>query len=86
MLRVVAEADAAEIRTLFLEQLTAHPGVMRDPPPGVYLTNVAGGALEFTALATVASARQAFAIRSDLLFAMVAELKARGVNLAPPGA
>jgi small-conductance mechanosensitive channel len=83
VLRVVADADPAEIRTLFLEQLAAHPGVLRDPPPGVYLTSVAGGALEFTALATVASARQAFAIRSDLLFAMVAQLKAKGVNLAP---
>jgi hypothetical protein len=34
-------------------------------------------------VATVASARQAFAIKSDLLFAMVAELKTRGVTLAP---
>ena len=84
VLRVADDADAAEVRALFLAQLGAHPGVMREPPANVFLTNVGDGALEFTAFAAVASARQAFAIRSDLLFAMVAELKARGVNLAPP--
>jgi small-conductance mechanosensitive channel len=84
VLRVADDADAAEVRALFLSQLAAHPGVLREPPPGVYLTSVANGALEFTALAAVATARQAFAIRSDLLFAMVAELKAMGVKLAPP--
>ena len=50
--------------------------------PAVYLTNVADGALEFTALATVGSPRVVFGIRSDLLFAVVAELKTRGVKLA----
>ena len=82
VLRVANDADAAEVRSLLLEQLAQHPSVLRDPQPGAYLTNVAAGALEFTALAAVASPRQAFGIKSDLLFAMVAELKARGVNLA----
>jgi len=82
VLRVANDADAADVRSLLLEQLAQHPSVLREPQPSVYLTNVANGALEFTALAGVASPRQAFGIKSDLLFAMVAELKARGVNLA----
>jgi small-conductance mechanosensitive channel len=82
VLRVANDADAGEVRNLLLEQLAAHPGVLREPPPGVFLTNVPDGALEFTALAGVASARQAFGIKSDLLFAMVAALKACGVRLA----
>jgi small-conductance mechanosensitive channel len=82
VLRVDDEADAGEVRDLLLDQLARHPGVLREPAPGVYLTNVADGALEFTAIAAVSSARQAFGIKSDLLFAMVAELKARGVKLA----
>lgn len=83
VLRVAHDSDAEQVRTLLLDQLAAHPGVMREPAPGVFLTGVTNGALEFTAVATVASARQAFGIKSDLLFAMVAELKARGVTLAP---
>jgi small-conductance mechanosensitive channel len=82
VLRVANDADAGEVRDLLLDQLAAHPSVLREPPPGVFLTNVPDGALEFTALATVASARQAFGIKSDLLFAMVAALKASGLRLA----
>jgi len=82
VLRVANDADAAQVGSLLLEQLTRHPSVQPEPRPSVYLTNVANGGLEFTALAAVASPRQTFGIKSDLLFAMVAELKARGVNLA----
>jgi small-conductance mechanosensitive channel len=84
VLRVANDADAGEVRNLLLEQLAAHPGVLREPPPGVFLTNVPDGALEFTALGAVASARQAFGIKSDLLFAMTAALKASGMRLATP--
>jgi small-conductance mechanosensitive channel len=83
VLRVADDADAGAVRELLLARLAAHPDVLHDPAPGVYLANVADGALEFMALAAVRSAREAFGIRSDLLFAMVAELKARGVKLAP---
>jgi small-conductance mechanosensitive channel len=84
VLRVANDADAEKVRSLLLEQLTNHQGVLREPAPGVFLTNVPDGALEFTALATVASARQVFGIKSDLLFAMVAALKTAGVRLTTP--
>jgi potassium-dependent mechanosensitive channel len=84
MLRVANDADAEKVRSLLFDQLAHHPDVLREPAPGVYLTNVPDGALEFTALATVASARQAFGIKSDLLFAMVAALKTAGVRLTTP--
>jgi small-conductance mechanosensitive channel len=84
VLRVANDANAAEIRDLLLGQLTEHPEVLHEPAPGVFLTNVPDGALEFTAVAAVPSARLAFRIKSELLFAMVAELRARGINLASP--
>jgi small-conductance mechanosensitive channel len=84
VLRVANDADAAAVRELLLDKLVAHPGVLRDPPPGVFLTDVAEGALEFTALAAVASARDAFGVKSDLLFTIVAALKTLGVQLATP--
>jgi small-conductance mechanosensitive channel len=82
VLRVANDADPAEVRKLILDQIAANPGVLRDPPPSVYLTNVTDGALDFTVVAAIASARQSTGVKSDLLFAMVAELKARGVKLA----
>lgn len=82
VLRVANDADPAEVRRLILDQIATHPGVLRDPPPSVYLTNVSDGALDFTVVAAIASARQATGIKSDLLFALVAELKTRGVKLA----
>ena len=84
MLRVAHDSDAAQVRSLLLDQLAAHPGVLREPAPGVFLTSVTNGALEFTAIATVGSARQAFGIKSDLLFAMVAALKDSDVKLGAP--
>jgi small-conductance mechanosensitive channel len=82
VLRVANDADAAIVRDLLLEQLRGHAGVLREPAPGVFLTSVPDGALEFTAVAAVGSARQAFGIKSDLLFAIVAALRAQGVKLA----
>jgi small-conductance mechanosensitive channel len=82
VLRVGNDADAGAVRDLLVQQLAAHPGVLREPPPGVYLTSVPDGALEFTAIAAVPSARQAFGVKSDLLFAMVAALKAHDVRLS----
>lgn len=82
VLRVANDADAAEVRKLILDQIAANPGVLNDPPPSVYLTNVTDGALDFTVIAAIASARQSTGVKSDLLFALVAELKARGVKLA----
>jgi small-conductance mechanosensitive channel len=84
VLRVADEADASEVRSLLLDQMLAQAGVLHQPAPGVFLTNVADGALEFTAIASVTSPRIAFATRSELLFAMLAALKARDMKLAPP--
>jgi small-conductance mechanosensitive channel len=43
---------------------------------------VADGALEFTAFAYVDSPRLAYRVRSELLFQIVPDLRARGVALA----
>jgi potassium efflux system protein len=82
VLRVGNEADPAAIRDLLLVRLKGHAEVLGEPAPGVYLTDVPDGALEFTALANVASARHAFRIKSELLFQMVADLRAADVKLS----
>jgi small-conductance mechanosensitive channel len=82
VIRVANDADAGQVRDLLLARITAHGEVLREPAAGVYLTALPDGALEFTCVAAVASARQAFRIKSELLFAMVAALKDADVRLA----
>ncbi len=80
--RVNDEADPAALQTLVLGLLTAHPEALKEPAPAVYLTDASNGGLEFTCFAFVASARDVYGVRSDLLFAIVPALKAGGFALA----
>ena len=81
-LRTTIETDPVAARELILGVLRNNAEVLTQPPPSVYLSDVRDGTLEFTAFAYVASARLAYRIKSELLFAIVPEMKARGVALA----
>jgi potassium efflux system protein len=82
VLKTVDTADPAVVHDLILARLTAHPLVLKDPGAAVYLTNVGDGALEFTAFAYVPSPRTAYKTRSELLFQIVPDLKAKGIALS----
>ncbi len=82
ILRVDDSSDPALVREALLETITAHEGVLKDPPPAVYISDVKDGALEFTVFAYVASPRLVFRIKSELLFKIVPSLKARSIGLA----
>jgi len=82
VLRVDDTADPHGVRDLLIARLVAHDEVLPDPAPSVYLTDVSNGSLEFTCFAYVNSARDAFRVRSDLLFEIVADLKAGGFALS----
>ena len=56
MLRTDASIDPTAMRDLMLGRLQAHPEVLEQPAPTVFLSDVRDGALEFTAFAYVASA------------------------------
>jgi small-conductance mechanosensitive channel len=85
VLRVDAAADPAQVSHVVLARLRAHPEVLGDPAPAVFMTDARDGGLEFNAFAYVASPRQAFAVKSALLFKIVPDLQAAGVQLAGPG-
>ncbi|HEY7901709.1 MAG TPA: DUF3772 domain-containing protein [Caulobacteraceae bacterium] len=84
VLKIDDAADPAIVRDLILTRLTGHADVLAEPPPAVYLSDVREGALEFTAFAFVGSPRYAFRVKSDLLFGVVADLKAARIALATP--
>ena len=85
VLRIDGRADPFETRDLLLAGIAAHKAVVADPAPMVLLTDVACEALEFTVLAFVADPRKAAAVKSDLLFDIVAALRSRGIALAQGG-
>lgn len=82
VLRVNDDADPLKLRELLMQQLIAHPKVLKEPAPAVYLTEARDGGLEFTCFAFVGSARDIYGARSDLLFMIVPDLKANGFALA----
>ena len=84
VLRIDDKADPKAVRDVILDRLTGHDDVLAEPPPGVYLTDVRDGALEVTAIGYLASARYAFRVKSELLFRIVPDLKAKGIALASP--
>ncbi len=84
VLRIDDKADPKAVRDVILDRLTGHDDVLAEPPPGVYLTDVRDGALEVTAIGYLASARYVFRVKSELLFRIVPDLKAKGIALASP--
>ena len=60
MSRTDASIDPHHERDLMLGRLQAHPEVLEQPAPTVFLSDVHDGALEFTAFACVGSARSAW--------------------------
>jgi potassium-dependent mechanosensitive channel len=84
VLKIVNDADPANVRDILLAEMRDHGEVLADPVAAVFLTDVRDGALEFSAFAYVASARQAYRVKSELLFRIVPALKSRGIVLADP--
>ncbi len=84
VLKTVNAADPGVVRDILLTEIQGHAEVLAEPAPAVYLTDVRDGGLEFSAFAYVASARQAYRVKSELLFQIVPELKARSIVLATP--
>jgi small-conductance mechanosensitive channel len=76
------QADPAAVRGLILEGLRAHPDVREEPTPGVFLNSIRDGALEFNIIAYVASPRDVFRVKSELLYALVPALREAGVAFA----
>ncbi len=82
VLKVAAATDPMRVRDLLMARLSAHKDLLKQPAPGVFLTNLVDGALEFTSIAYVRSPRDAFRVKSELLFQIVPDLRAEGIELS----
>lgn len=80
------DTDAGRAREILLRAFVEHPEVLETPAPNVQLDGIVDGQMVFNATASVGSPRQAYAVRSALLFRMLEDLRVAGLPLSrPPG-
>ena len=78
------DTDAHRVRELILAACTDHPAVLKAPAPSLTLEGIENGLLIFQAVAYVPGPRQASAVRSELLFTILGELRQAGLPLSSP--
>ena len=78
------DTDAQQMREIILSAYQNHPGVLDTPAPSVQLEGILNGTLTFLAIGYISSPRNTGGVRSDLLFEILANLRAAGLSLSPP--
>lgn len=78
------ESNADRVRQHVQDAFAAHPGVLVTPAPSVLLDGIEGASLVFIAIAYIANPRQSGSVRSDLLFDILARLRAERIALSTP--
>ena len=77
-------AQAAQGVELIAAQAEAHPKILRDPPPRVFVDSMtADGRLVLNAYLYVASPRDAYSVRSEMFLATIAAFAEAGVSFQP---
>ena len=74
-------SDVTQVRDHVAAIYAAHPAVLDEPKPSLFIDSIADGRINFNGFAYVASPRAAYAARSDLLFSLLSELPDRGIEL-----
>jgi potassium efflux system protein len=78
---VAYHSDVRVVRRLLLAAAEEHPGVLRDPRPGVWLRGFGSSALEFELLVWTCDRRRQNDLISELNFAIFAALRAHGIEI-----
>jgi small-conductance mechanosensitive channel len=76
--------DMAKLRALLLELYAAHPGVLDEPAPSVFIDSIASGHVTLNSFAYVGNPRLVYGIRSDLFFSLLQRLADEGIALESP--
>lgn len=78
------DTDVSRVRELMLDALTANEGVLAAPAPGVYLEGIENGHLMFNARGYVSTPRNAYGVRSALLYNILERLAEAKLPLSTP--
>ncbi|WP_426661179.1 DUF3772 domain-containing protein [Rhodanobacter aciditrophus] len=84
LLPMPLDTDAARARQLMLDALKAHPSTLGTPPPVVRLDNVNASSMTFSITSYVRSPRDVGAVKSDILFDILARLREAQLPLSTP--
>ncbi|KLD79283.1 DUF3772 domain-containing protein [Xanthomonas hyacinthi] len=76
--------DVVKLRELLLELYLAHPGVLEDPAPSVFIDSIDSGHITLNSFAYVGNPRLSYGIRSDLFFSLLQRLAEEGIALESP--
>lgn len=81
---VPLDTDVIKVRELFMQSFTAHESILDTPAPSVTFKDLAREGLIIGVSGYVNSPRSVSAIRSDLLFILLARLQEMGIGLSSP--
>jgi small-conductance mechanosensitive channel len=76
--------DVGAARDILLAIYAAHPGVLDDPEPVVFIDDLAGGQVTLKSFAYVSGPRAAYPVRSAVLFEMLDRFARAGIHLETP--
>lgn len=76
--------DMARVRELLLALYAAHPKVLPTPAPTVFIDGIANGQANFNSFLYVGSPRDAYGVRSELFFGLLARMAEEGIALSSP--
>lgn len=84
LLPMPLDTDADRARSLMLDALKAHPATLTNPAPLVRLDNINASSMTFSVTSYVHSPRDVGAVKSDILFDILARLRAANLPLSTP--
>ena len=84
LLPMPLDTDADRAGQLMLEALQAHPATLANPAPLVRLDNLNASSMTFSMTCYVHSPREVGAVKSDILFDILARLRAANLPLSTP--
>ena len=76
--------DMARVRALLFELYAAHPKALATPAPSVFIDSISNGQANFNSFIYVPSPRDAYGVRSELFFALLARMNEQGIALSSP--
>lgn len=75
------QSDVDAVRTMLLDAFKAEERILADPAPVVFIDSVDQGRITLNCFAYVASPRDTYPVRSDLLFTLLRQFREAGVDL-----
>ena len=84
LLPMPLDTDADQARQLMLEALKSHPSTLGAPAPVVRLDNINASSMTFSITSYVRSPRDVTAVKSDILFDILARLRTANLPLSTP--